>query len=150
MENYIINNKTVALLKKFNKTIIYDVDKVIVINKNIKKIIDNSCFYYGSSLKGRINCGKSILNIKYKVPIMIDESSNLVLIQLNSPRKEICLYLITNKIINYNKIYDKLNINCVNNINFIYNLSQNNFEKLLINSFRLNNVLNYRKSLKFL
>ena len=39
MNSYIIKNSTIALLKKENKTVCYDVENSIVINKNIKRIL---------------------------------------------------------------------------------------------------------------
>lgn len=149
MENYIINNKTIALIKKNKKTVIISVDKTEVINKSIKKIIDLSCNFYGSSLEGRINSASTILNNKYKLPILIDDN-NITLIQMNSPRNKNCIYLVTNKIINYEILNNLLKIYCVNNVSFKLKLSKNCFEKMLLNSFRINNVLFYRKNGKFL
>ena len=118
MKKYIINNKTIALIKKNKKTIIISVDKIEVFNKSINKILEYNCNYYGSSLKGRKYSAKNILNIKYKVPIIIDEKNNIVIIQLNSPRKEVSMYLVTNKIINYEKLNNILKIYCCNNVIF--------------------------------
>ena len=150
MKKYIINNKTIALIKKNKKTIIISVDKIEVFNKSINKILEYNCNYYGSSLKGRKNSAKNILNIKYKVPIIIDEKNNIVIIQLNSPRKEVSMYLVTNKIINYEKLSNILKIYCCNNVIFKIKLSEKIFEKLIIKSIQLNNVLNWRKNLNLL
>ena len=150
MENYIITNKTIAILKKNNKTIIYNVDKVMVFNKNINKILEYNCNYYGSSLDGRKKCAKNVLNIKYKLPIIIDIENNITLIQLNSSRLKNCLYLITNKIINYEMNNNLLKIICVNNNVFYVKISLNSFEKMLIKSFKLYNILIWRKNANFL
>lgn len=149
MEKYLITNKTIALIKDFNKTIIYNVDNKEVFNTNIKKIIEYNCNYYGSSLLGRKKSASKILNIKYKLPIIIDDVNNLILIQLNSPREDYCIFLITNKIIDYKKEEDKLKIICINNNIFYSKISPNILEKSLINSIRLNNVLNSRKYVNF-
>lgn len=150
MEKYIINVNTVALLKNNKKTIIYDVDKVEVFNKNINKIIEKSCNYYGSSLKGRKISAQNILKIKYKLPILIDEKNNITIIQLNSPRNKNSMFLITNKIIDFEENRKYLKIKCVNNINFYVKISKNSFEKLLINAIKLNNILFWRKNANFL
>ena len=150
MEKYIINNKTVAVLKKNDKTIIYNVDKVYVFNKNISKVLDYNCNYYGSSLLGRKISAKNILKIKYKLPIIIDEINKITLIQLNSPRGKKCIYLVTNKIIDYEEQNQYLKIKCVNNINFYVKITKNNLEKMLIMSFKLNNILFWRKNANFL
>ena len=150
MENYIINNKTIGLLKINNKTIIFNVDKTKVINKSIRQVIDYSCKYYGSNLNGRICSAKYILGDKYKIPIVIDDFNKLILISLSSIRNNICLFLIFNKIVDYSIENRYLKIKCANNVNFYVKISKNIFEKKLLKSLKLNNVLFERKNVKFL
>ena len=147
MENYIINNKTVAIRKKNKKTIIYDVDNIRVINKNIKKVLEHNCNIYGSDLSGRKKSAKSLLNIYYKVPIIINK--NLILIQINNIRNDECLFLVLNKIVDYNYYDNLLRVFCVNNIKFNIKISKNSFDKLLINAIKLNNILKWQKSTNF-
>lgn len=149
MENYIINKNTIAILKYENKTIIYDVENIRVINKNILSILNLNCNFYGSSLNGRKKSIKSILNIKYKIPILIDEDNNIILIQTNSLRKRNCLLLVVDKIIDYEETNNKLKITCANKHIFEIKLSINSFEKMLINSLKINNILKARKTLNF-
>lgn len=150
MENYLVSNKTIAVIKNKRKTIIINVDKVVVINKSIKNILEYNCNYYGSSFDGRIKCAKDILNIKYKIPIVIDDKNNIVLISLNSPRNSSNVYLVTNKILNYEIINNNLRVFCLNNVNFKVKLSKNVFEKLLLNSIKIINTLNWRKNVNLL
>jgi len=150
VENYVINNKTIALLKENNKTIIYDVDNKLVFNTHINKIIKYNCNYYGASLKGRKKSAKEILNIKYKIPIVLDEMNNIAIIQLSSPRNKECLFISVNSVIDYRKCDNFLEIICLNNQIFKVNISKYNFEKMLLKTIRLNNILKYRKSTKFL
>lgn len=147
MENYLITKNTVAILKKNNKTIIFDVEKTRVINKNINKVLENNCNFYGSSLTGRKNCAKNILNIHYKVPIIIE--NNIILLQLNSIKEYECLFIVLNKIVDYKNFEKSLKIICVNNYVFINKISRYSFEKILINSIKLNNILKWRKSTNF-
>ena len=147
MENYIINNKTIAILKKNNKTIIFDVEKKRIINKNIKKVLNYNCNFYGSSLNGRKKCAENLLNIHYKIPIIIDK--NIILIQLNSLRSEECLFIVMNKIIDYKYINKKLEILCINSQIFNTNISKESFEKMIINSIKLENNLKWRKNINF-
>ena len=144
MENYIINNKTTAILKKNNKTIIYDVDKMRVVNKSIKKIIDENCSFYGSSMDGRKKSAKNLLKIQYKVPILLKE--NVILLQINSIRNKECLFLVLNKIIDYKIESQRLKILCINNLIFRENISKNSFEKILLNGIKLNNILKWQKN----
>ena len=147
MENYIINNKTIAILKKNNMTILYDVDNIRVINKNIKKVLDENCSFYGSSMLGRQKSAKNLLNIHYKVPIIIKE--DIILMQINNIRDKECYFLVLNKIVDYKYENQKLKISCINNRVFFLNLSRNSFEKMLINSIKLNNILKWQKNANF-
>lgn len=149
MQNYLITNNTIAILKKENKTIIYDNKEIKSLNISYKKILDYNCNYYGSSLKGRIDCAKNILNIKYRVPIIIDENNNLIFIQLCSSRNLECLFLNVNKIVDYEEIDNNLLIKCPHNYNFKCSLSKKSLEKLIILSFKLNNTLKSRKLINF-
>lgn len=146
MEKYLVTNKTIALLKMRKKTIIINVENIEVINKSIKYILEYNCNYYGSSLEGRIKSAKDILNVKYKVPIIIDENNNIFLITISSIRNDINLYLVTNKILNYEIINEKLVIYSLNNIKITVNLSKNNLENSLLKVFQLNNILKWRKN----
>ena len=150
MENYLITKDTIAILKKDKQTIIYDVENYRVINKNIKTVLNLNCNFYGSTLIGRKKSAENILDIKYKVPIVLDEASDITLLQLSSLRKEETILLVLNKIVSYQEVLNKLVIKCINNQVFEVNISKNCFEKLLLNSFKLNNVLKWRKSVNLL
>ena len=148
MQNYLINENTIALEKIGKKTIVYDKAKIINLDISLKKILDYNCNYYGSSYEGRILSAKKILNIKYKLPIIIEENKNLILISLSSLRNNNCLLIMVNKILNYEKYNEMLKIECVDKI-FYTKLSKYSFEKLFINAIRLNNILKSRKNVNF-
>lgn len=141
MLNYLINDDTIAILKKENKTIIYNVDKTLVFNINIKKIIDFNCLFYGSDLKGRQRYAQNSLKVKYKVPIIISEAKNIILIQTNNIRDDTCYFFVGNKIIDYEEIDNRLIVTCKYNKKFLINISKYSFEKLLLNYLRINNLL---------
>ena len=147
MNNYIITEKTVALRKLDKKTIIYDVDKIRVINKNIKTILNNNCNFYGSTLNGRIKSSQNILNIKYRVPIVINES--ITLLPLNSIRNNNTLLIVASKVIDYEEHSNLLKINCNNKQIFYTKLSKYSFEKLLLNNLKLNNTIKARNLTNF-
>ena len=94
-------------------------------------------------MEGRIKAAKKILNKAYKIPLKIND--NITLIQLNSLRKEECLLLVLNKILDYQVENNNLKITLVNNKNFYYKISKCNFENLIINAFKLNNYFKYKK-----
>lgn len=143
MDNYIINDKTICLIKNYNKTIIIDVDNIRVINKNINKIIELNCLLYGANFNNKKDNKKLLIDVKYKIPIYL--SKNICLIKLNSLRNKSSVIILLDKIINYKSINNKLIIKCVNNYNFIVKLTKNKIEKLIINALKINNYLNSEK-----
>ena len=60
-------------------------------------------------------------------------------------RADICVFVVLDKIISYESVNEGLKINCINDVNFIVNISKYSFEQMLLNSIRLNNILKYRK-----
>ena len=144
MNNYIINENTVAVLKSNKKTIIIDVENIRVINKSINRVLEDNCLLNGSSVIGRKKYAEKYLNIKYKLPVYINK--NIILIQLNSLRDSFCLFIVLNKILNFKNINNILNIICVNKYVFISKISKNCFENLIINGVKLNNSLKSQKN----
>ncbi len=104
-EIYEITSKTCALLKEDNKrTKIVEKDKIFIIEKPILKIIKESCEYYGSSLEGRIKGSKRLLGMKYKLPIIIEGSSEIIFFPTASPFNDNCCWISINNIKDYKAI----------------------------------------------
>ena len=103
MNNYLINENTVAILKNNDKIQVINVDNSIVININLKRLINNNCLIYGSNLEGRKKFAEKILEKKYKLPIIISLEKKIILLQINAFRDEECLFIVGNKVLNYYK-----------------------------------------------
>ena len=75
---YEIDLSTVMLMGIDDEsTKIVTIDNEFIVNENSKKIIDNSCKYFGGSLIDRVNMTKRLISIKTKSPIIIEESRNI-------------------------------------------------------------------------
>ncbi len=148
MKSYRITDKTIAL-KRFGKnTIIYNVNNEVVINKNIKTILNENCSSQGTNLEGMKSCAKKILGIKYSVPIYLKEQQ--ILLPIGGIRDKDCMYIMANKIMDYKNLKNKkIKIICINNHEFIVNLSKYRFEKLILYSIKLNNRINCQKDENF-
>lgn len=151
MNNYIINNRTIALFKDKSNTVVFEEDKKLYVKLSIGKILDNSCRYYGSTHKGRTNGIKEMLKSKYNNPILIEESKNLILFPTESIRNESYALFAYQKIINYEqKEGNKLEILCSNNIMLTINYTKTRLERQIVKCIILNNILNERKRMKSL
>ena len=78
-KDYIINNETVVMMSVDNcRCKIYELENEFEVNTTIKKIINLSCKYFGSSFEGRLEGSKFYLNYDYKLPIIIDEHRDII------------------------------------------------------------------------
>ena len=91
--NYEINEGTLAILAKNKKSLILEDDKKYVVDSLPFDVVDHSCKYFGSSYEGRREGTKEILHINYKVPIIVDNSRNLIFFPTNSPLSDDCSWL---------------------------------------------------------
>ena len=93
MQNYLINKNTVVLFSNKENTIVIEKHKDLLIHNNIKNIINDSCKYYCSSLKGRIDGSNYLLGTNYKSPIIISEAKNIIFFPTTSYRSQDCIWI---------------------------------------------------------
>ena len=104
IEEYYVTSDTLLLVSfGKNKTKIYDVNGNSVIKKTPFEIIDESCQYYGSSYSGRYVGAKKLLDMDYKLPIIMDEVKEVVMFPTCSPKSDDCCWICVNNIENYEK-----------------------------------------------
>lgn len=109
INEYFINKDTLLLVPSGkNQTKIYDKEGTYEVNKKILDIVEKSCNYYGSSFTGRCVGSKNILNMNYKLPIIMDEVKELIMIPTSSPNKSDCYWLCLNNIEDYYKKGNKI------------------------------------------
>ena len=149
MNNYEINDDTLAIIPKNNKlTIVYEKYNNYIINQNIKDIINNSCKYYGSTFEGRKVASSSILKVNYKVPIMIEESKNIVFFPTTSLRNNNCSWISLNNIERYERNYRGSKIYFNTGKTLIIPISYGILNNQILRSSRLIYLLDERKAKK--
>lgn len=144
MNNYIINNDTLLIIGKNTYCIIYESNKKLISNKLSTDIIKESCMYYGSSFKGRVEGTKNLIGVSYKCPIIV--SDNIIMFPTASNRDNSCSWINYNNVDNYyvtNNLWTKIIFK--NGIEILLDLSIGIFDKQYLRSSRLINVLNGRK-----
>ena len=105
---YEIDLSTVMLISLDEyKTKVITLDNEFIIDIDSKKIIDNSCKYFGSSLSDRVNMTKRLINIKSKSPIIIEESRDIIFFPLKSVRERCNIWISFNNLERYVKSNDK-------------------------------------------
>ena len=146
-EQYEISSTTCALIPKFDlSTVIVEEEKSIHILMPIQKIIEYSCAYYGSSFQGRIIGLKYALGSKYKLPIIIEESKELIFFPTLSAENENCIWISLNNIINYQNCGNYTEITFKNNKKIKIEISYRSFENQMLRATKLLLILKSRKN----
>ena len=146
MNSYRINKSTLAVIPiENNKTKIYEIDDVIIIDRNSKKIIEDNCEYYGSSYEGRRKGTTELIGVTHKSPIMIEESNNLVFFPTCSPRLKECAWISLNNVDNYSKYDNNSIIRFCNNLTLELKVSNKIINNQILKATRLESVLRKRK-----
>ena len=84
-------------------TEIVTMDDKFIINGNSKKIVDESCRFFGSSLADRIKATNRLVNITSKTPIVVEESRNIIFFPLKSTREKNNIWISFNNLDRYEK-----------------------------------------------
>ena len=94
---YEISNGTLAIVPNDgNSSVVYEDEERYIIDDLPFKIMEDSCKYFGSTYKGRKDGAKEILGAEYKVPIVIDNSNDLIVFPTTSPLAEDCIWVSLN------------------------------------------------------
>ena len=147
---YEIDLSTVMLIGlDDDKTKVVTLDSEFIIDIDSKKIIDNSCKYFGSCLNDRVNVTKRLINIKSKSPIIVEESRDIIFFPLKSIRDKCNIWISFNNLEKYVKSYDKTVFIFKNGkeviINFSYYIIDNQVTRSLMLDYE---VKKRRESLK--
>lgn len=135
---YIINNETLYLYYDGINTYVKEEGSEYEFGGNlINRILDSSCIYYGSSLKGRIKGAKNILEGKYKLPIIISEKNDIIFFPVKGKKNNEMLWINFSKV----KLFKKKNefVEIVFNNNFVakFMISFTVFNNQMFKSSRL-------------
>ena len=104
LDDYEISSATQAIVPiSEDKTMIYEEEGEYIISKPSNEIINYNCNFYGSSYDGRCEGTRSLLGIKSKLPIIIEESRNIIFFPTSSVRRKQSNWIALNKIKSYHK-----------------------------------------------
>ena len=147
MLDYEINNNTIALIYNDNKTIVYEKNNRFILEDVLpNKIIKYSCEYFGSSYDGRVRGTNKLTGITHKVPIIIEESNEIIFFPTTSSRLNECSWIRNKYIKNYKKLPDnKVELELIDNNKICLNCSYETINNQILRSSRLESIIRYRK-----
>lgn len=145
LDSYEINKSTCAVINLKE-----DISKVIEKNneyllpKRSLQVMEDSCSYYGSSYNGRLKGTKKILGSNYKLPIIIEESNDLVFFPTTGLNNEDCSWISLNNIESYEQYRGYTKVTFIDGKILIVKMSYSSFELQLMRATRLSNLVKKR------
>lgn len=145
IESYEINKDTCAVLNINNEVSkIVENNQEYLLSKNSYEVMEDSCAYYGSSYDGRIKGTKMMLGCNYKLPIIIEETNEIIFFPTNGTNNEKCSWISLNNVEKYEPSNGYTKVTFVGGKSIILKISYNSFEMQLLRATRLQNLLNKR------
>lgn len=149
MEKYEVNEETLAVIGLDKaKTRVVETDKEYIIEDSAYEVMDYSCQYFGSSYVGRVDGSRTMLGANYKLPIIVEESSDLIFFPISSPDNPKCMWISLQWVEDVYEENGKTFILLKNGKKIESTASKSSIKNQIMRSSRLNLILNDRKKRK--
>lgn len=145
---YEVSNGTLAIVpNEENSSLVYEDEDRYIVEQTPFKIMEESCKYFGSTYRGRKDSARDILGAEYKVPIIVEDTNNLIVFPTTSPIADDCVWIFLKRVKNFTKI-DACNTKIVfdNNKEIIVPCSYRTIENQISRASRLDLIMRNRKS----
>lgn len=145
---YEINRGTLAIVpNETTNSLVYEDEERYLIEEKPFQIMEESCKYFGSTYDGRKNSARDILGAEYKVPIIVEDSDNLIVFPTTSPQSDECIWISLRRVKRFEKI-DGTNTRIIfdNNKEIIVPCSYRSIENQVSRASRLDLIMRSRKN----
>ena len=145
---YEVSKGTLAIVPNENESsLVYEDEERYIIPETPFAIMEESCRYFGSTYEGRKNGARDILGAEYKVPIVVEDSNNLIVFPTTSPSADDCCWISLKRVKKIEKI-DTNNTKIIfdNNKELIVDCSYRMIENQLSRASRLDLILRNHKN----
>jgi competence protein ComK len=148
MCNYEINVETLLIVPYGNgKSKIYEYDREFIIDSKTIDIVSNSCLFFGSSIEGRREAVKNILGIDMKVPILVEDSKNIIFFPIGSCINKSSVWISYQNLLKYSKINEfSTMLYFKNNRNISIDVKYNLVDNQVIRCIKLESLLVKRRN----
>ena len=145
IDSYEINKDTCAILNYNNEiSQIIEKNQEYLLPKKIFEVMEDSCAYYGSSYDGRVKGTKMMLGCNYKLPIIVEESNDIIFFPTNGTSNEKCSWISLNHVLKYEEYKGYTKVTFTEGKSIVLKISISSFEMQLLRATRLQNLLKKR------
>ena len=148
MKDYEINDETLAIVPGGDlwDSVVVEDDYNYEVKMRPLDIVDYSCKYFGSSYEGRKMGSSEILKSSYKLPVVVEDTKNLIFFPTASPIDTDCSWISLKNIKDYKKLTNtKTEIEFKNGKILIVDVSFNSFNNQVMRASRLESIIRNRK-----
>ena len=145
---YEINKGTLAIIpNERESSLVYEDESRYIIDQRPFEIMEESCKYFGSTYQGRKESARDILGAEYKVPIIVEDTDNLIVFPTTSPMAEDCVWISLKRVKKFEKI-DANNTRIIfnNEKEIIVPCSYRTIENQISRASRLDLIMRNRKN----
>ena len=145
---YEISKGTLAIMpNKDNNSLVFEDEDRYLVSQTPFQIMESSCLYFGSSYEGRKAGARDILGAEYKVPIIVDDSTDIIVFPTTSPLSADCVWISLKQIKKYEKVdANNTKITFLNDKEIIVPSSFRSIENQVSRASRLDYVIRNRKN----
>ena len=147
MMDYEINSETLLIMPFSNgKSKIYEFDREFLTNRISNDIINDSCLFFGSTLEGRREAVKNILGIDLKVPILVEDTRNIIFFPTANCIHKNAIWISYQNLLKYYKFDEFSTVLCFrNNKQITVDVRYNIIDNQVIRCMKLESLLNKRR-----
>ena len=145
---YEINKGTLAIIpNERESSLVYEDESRYIIDQRPFEIMEESCKYFGSTYQGIKESARDILGAEYKVPIIVEDTDNLIVFPTTSPMAEDCVWISLKRVKKFEKI-DANNTRIIfdNEKEIIVPCSYRTIENQISRASRLDLIMRNRKN----
>lgn len=151
LNEYEISPYTMAILPEVTAkglhSIVKEIDREYHVKMKPIEIINRSCHFFGSSLKGRREATKSIMGITHKAPIVIDPTNFIYFFPTSSPNRQHCSWISHSFVQSIQSTqYDETLLTFSNREEIVLPISKGSLENQLYRTAQLRTTLSTRIS----
>lgn len=148
MDNYEINSETLVIVPfDKGKSKVYEYDGEYIINTNALNIIKNSCLFFGCSFEGRKDAVKNILGVDMKVPILIEDSKNIIFFPITSCINKNSIWISYQNLLKFSKNDEFSTVLYFrNNKKILVDVKYNLVDNQIIRCIKLDSLISKRKN----
>lgn len=148
MKNYEINSETLVIMPvELAKAKVFEYDDEYLVDTTALDIVKNSCLFFGCSFEGRKTSVKDILGIDMKVPILVEDSNNIIFFPITSCIKKDSIWISYKNLVKYYKLDKFSTVLCFcNNKQIVVNAKYNLIDNQVIRCIKLESLLEKRRN----